>query len=119
MRIIYHHRTLGDGAEGIHIREMVSALRNLGHVVRVVSLIGERVETWQTGSSAKQQVWSWISRVLPDIVYECAEVRYNFVGQRSVRRTIREFHWNSTTNKLMHEIGGSCDRKLARTMGKA
>ncbi|MCH8292490.1 glycosyltransferase WbuB, partial [Candidatus Poribacteria bacterium] len=42
MKILYHHRTLGDGAEGIHIREMVEAWRGLGHEVRVVSLIGEQ-----------------------------------------------------------------------------
>ncbi|MGQ0734887.1 MAG: glycosyltransferase family 4 protein [Acidobacteriota bacterium] len=35
MRILYHHRTLADGAEGIHIAEMVEALRSLGHDVRV------------------------------------------------------------------------------------
>jgi len=38
MRILYHHRTLGDGAEGIHIAEMVNAFRKLGHEVQVVSL---------------------------------------------------------------------------------
>ena len=27
MRILYHHRTLADGAEGIHIHEMIEASR--------------------------------------------------------------------------------------------
>ena len=40
MRILYHHRTLADGAEGIHIAEMVSAFRSLGHEVHVRSLAG-------------------------------------------------------------------------------
>lgn len=41
MRILYHHRTLADGAEGIRIREMVHAFRELGHETRVVALVGE------------------------------------------------------------------------------
>ena len=40
MKILYHHRTMADGAEGIHIREMVLALRCLGHEVLVVALAG-------------------------------------------------------------------------------
>ena len=42
LKIIYHHRTLGDGAEGIHIAEMIAALRQCGHEIRVVSPIGEK-----------------------------------------------------------------------------
>ena len=45
MRILYHLRTLGDGAEGIHIREMVSAFRGLGHDVRVTGVAPVDVNT--------------------------------------------------------------------------
>jgi glycosyltransferase involved in cell wall biosynthesis len=38
VKILYHHRTLADGAEGIHIHEMVSAFRSLGHQVELISL---------------------------------------------------------------------------------
>jgi glycosyltransferase involved in cell wall biosynthesis len=90
MRILYHHRTLADGAEGIHIREMIKAFRKLGHEVRVVALVGE-------GSSAKRgpakaaSRWSRISGWLPRGVYELAELSYNVVGGRAVSRAIREF----------------------------
>jgi len=33
MRIIYHQRTMGDGAEGVHVREMVQAFKAMGHSV--------------------------------------------------------------------------------------
>lgn len=36
LKIIYHHRTRGDGAEGIHIGEMIKALEVLGHHVELV-----------------------------------------------------------------------------------
>jgi len=35
LRILYHHRTRGDGAEGIHIAEMISAFEAQGHQVRL------------------------------------------------------------------------------------
>ena len=35
MKILYHHRTLADGAEGIHILEMIEAFRANGHDVVV------------------------------------------------------------------------------------
>jgi glycosyltransferase involved in cell wall biosynthesis len=41
VRILYHHRTLADGAEGIHIAAMVAAFRRLGHEVQVTGLAGE------------------------------------------------------------------------------
>jgi hypothetical protein len=41
MKILYHHRTSGDGAEGIHISEMVKAFRGLGHDAMVAGPVGE------------------------------------------------------------------------------
>lgn len=38
MRILYHHRTRGEDAQGIHIRALCDAFRSLGHVVDVVAL---------------------------------------------------------------------------------
>lgn len=44
MRIIYHHRTRGDGAEGIHIQEMYHAFELLGHEMRMVCPAASRRE---------------------------------------------------------------------------
>jgi len=88
MRILYHHRTLGDGAEGVHIRETVEALRALGHSVRVVSLIGEHTNT----ATPQTKRWKMLSRVMPSWAYEFAELGYNVVGTHMLLRTIDEFH---------------------------
>ncbi len=80
MKILYHHRTLGDGAEGIHIAEMVKAWRALGHEVRVVSLIGESTNT----ASVAQRRWSWIAKLMPGCLYELGEMAYNIRGYRSM-----------------------------------
>jgi len=86
MRILYHHRTMGDGAEGIHIYEIVSALRRLGHEVRVVALAGE-----PTDATARQSRLAGVRRLIPDSAYELAEIAYNAVGYRRLMRAASEF----------------------------
>lgn len=72
MKILYHHRTLGDGAEGIHIREMVSAFRQLGHEVVVMGPTGEA-----TGRhSEKGAKLHRVKAVIPRIVFELCELGY-------------------------------------------
>ena len=87
MRILYHHRTLGDGAEGIHIREMISAFQELGHEVRVVALAGESNPSWEDKTSR----WALVKRVIPEWSLELAEMSYNLVGVRNVSRAIKQF----------------------------
>ncbi len=87
MKILYHHRTLGDGAEGIHIAEMVRAFRNIGHEVRVVAPIGE--ETGVTND--KVSLLSRIKNALPRVTYEFLEIGYNAVGYKMIRRTVQEW----------------------------
>lgn len=73
-RILYHHRTLGDGAEGIHIREMVAAFRELGHEVNVIGPVGESIP--EKGDAGK-----WLSRIksmMPKVMFELCEIGYSF-----------------------------------------
>lgn len=44
MNILFHHRTRGKGAEGVHIRGVVKGLRQLGHNVAILSLPGAEPE---------------------------------------------------------------------------
>ncbi|HTV03296.1 MAG TPA: glycosyltransferase family 4 protein [Luteitalea sp.] len=87
MKILYHHRTLGDGAEGIHVAEMVRAFRTLGHEVRLLSLIGETTNV----ATPKQQRWTAVRRMLPGAAYELAEIGYNVAGYLAVSKAIAEF----------------------------
>ena len=73
MKIVYHHRTLGDGAEGIHIREMVKAFRELGHEVNVIGPTGEvRPEL-----SRRSKTLERIKRLIPHPVFELFELAYS------------------------------------------
>ena len=84
MRILYHHRTLGDGAEGIHIAEMVGAFRSLGHEVEVVAPIGDKTNT----ANAKVSAFSRIKWFVPKILYEFLEIGYNVYGYYLLRKEI-------------------------------
>ncbi len=66
---------------------MVRAFRNLGHEVRVVSLIGERTNS----ATTRQRSWSRVARLLPGRAYELAEMAYNVPGALALARAVREF----------------------------
>ena len=50
LRILYHHRTQGRGAEGVHIASIVGALSAMGHQVTVLGPPG--VDALATAGSA-------------------------------------------------------------------
>ena len=71
MRILYHHRTLGDGAEGIHIRAMIEAFETLGHDVTVSSFApAEHLER-------QARLWATVKTRLPQFLFELAAVFLN------------------------------------------
>jgi glycosyltransferase involved in cell wall biosynthesis len=85
MRIIYHHRTQLDDAQGIHVRAIVRAFRDLGHDVDVVSLIGSCFGT----APRRRQPWRIDTARLPRTVYETLGLVYNLYGYRRLARAIR------------------------------
>ena len=97
MRILYHHRTQGRGAEGNHIVSIVTALRALGHQVDVLSPPG--VDPFDPASTipvdkAKTQtrgwgsLWKLMSRKLPNWLFEFAELFYNVPAYFRLRRAL-------------------------------
>ena len=87
MRILYHHRTLGDGAEGIHVREMVKAFRDLGHEVKVIGPAGEVTPE----QSRKSRILGAVKQRLPHVVYELLEMAYSGYAFWRTSREIRAF----------------------------
>lgn len=92
LRILYHHRTQGRGAEAVHISSIVHALRDMGHHVDVLSPPG--IDPMDPAASAPvdkskhvrttglQSVWKWVSRNLPNFLFELAEIAYNVPASR-------------------------------------
>ena len=44
MKLLYHHRTASRDGQEVHVRELIAALRGLGHEVAVVAPGGEADE---------------------------------------------------------------------------
>jgi glycosyltransferase involved in cell wall biosynthesis len=84
MKILYHHRTLADGAEGIHILEMIEAFRAHGHEVFVHALAhGEG------RGSGHQGVWKRLKRSIPRGVFEIAAAVSSVMDYVSFGRALR------------------------------
>jgi len=97
MRILYHHRTQGRGAEGNHIVSIVGALRALGHYVDVMSPPGVDpfdpaatipVDKAKTQTRGWSSVWKLMSRKLPNWLFEIAELVYNVPAYFRLRKLL-------------------------------
>lgn len=75
MRILYHHRTRGGDAQGIHIHEIIRAFRELGHEVEVAALAGERGDRARAGKELRLPAW----------FYDLMSLSYNLYGYRMLR----------------------------------
>ena len=93
MRILYHHRTRGQGAEGVHIREIVKALEKQGHEVLVISPPGVNPLAVANHVMPKKisKLWDWISEHFPQIGFEILEICYNLVGYFKISRALKNF----------------------------
>ncbi len=85
MNILYHFRTQGRGAEGVHIAGIAGALEELGHQVDFSSPTG--ADPRRTcgadpfaGTGRRSRFWAWLARHCPDTVFEVLELSYNAVS---------------------------------------
>jgi glycosyltransferase involved in cell wall biosynthesis len=103
LRILYHHRTQGRGAEGLHIASIVHALREQGHEVTVLSPPG--VDPFDPASSVPvdkasvrtrglQSIWKAVSRHLPNALFELLEIAYNVPAWLRLGRELRGKHYD-------------------------
>lgn len=100
MKVLYHHRTQGRRVEGVHIRGVANALRELGCDVRLLSFPGADPEI-EPGIESRQaapsetvnspaaveeggRLASLVSR-LPGVLFEFAEIGYNLVTWWRIR----------------------------------
>lgn len=87
MKILYHHRTASKDGQAVHIDELIGALRELGHEVRVVA------PQVSAGSGMGAKV-GWVHALkarLPKAAYELLELAYSLVAYRRLLIAAREF----------------------------
>ncbi len=86
-RILYHHRTQGRGGEGVHIREVVMALQELGCEVQMQEAPGvdalhpdEKQDQAKPVSGVRpivMRLFKYLSLRAPQFLFEVAELSYN------------------------------------------
>lgn len=102
MNILFHHRTRGRGAEGVHIRGVVKGLRELGHKVAILSLPGadpeeEELAVKQQGpvvekKEQKKGLFSKLTELtkyVPEFVFELFELAFNLIAWWRLRKTVK------------------------------
>lgn len=101
MNILFHHRTRGRGAEGVHIRGVVKGLRQLDNHVDILSLPGAEPETEEakrTDEKVKQvptkkssfSILSDLTKHVPEFVFELFELAFNLIAVIRLRKTVKE-----------------------------
>ncbi|MBI0537866.1 glycosyltransferase family 1 protein [Roseomonas sp. KE2513] len=87
MRILYSHRIGSRDGQGVHLEEMVAAMRAEGHEVRLVgpSFYG------QGGWGGESRAVGLARRLLPGWAAEGAELAYNLPAYRALARAAAEF----------------------------
>jgi glycosyltransferase involved in cell wall biosynthesis len=99
LNILYHHRTRGRHVEGVHIRGIVHALRDLGHEVSVMSFPGADPEREQPEAAGGERgrLAGFVTK-LPGVVFEVFELLYNIVTLIRMTRA-----WRTHPPKLIYE----------------
>jgi glycosyltransferase involved in cell wall biosynthesis len=76
VKILYHHRTRATDAQKVHILEMISAFRCLGHEVTVASLVETENRAAEPEREAKESAFKKLLRALP-FSSELVQLGYN------------------------------------------
>ena len=105
MNILFHHRTRGRGAEGVHIRGVVKGLRQLGNNVDILSLPGAEPEAEEENTTTEQvkqevtkkssfSIISDLTKHVPEFVFEVFELAFNLIALIRLRRAVKEKNIN-------------------------
>ena len=87
-RILYHHRIRADDGQAVHVRELISALRQAGHAVHECALV-QKTGTAVAHAPARPGFWQHLR--LPRTAVEVLEVLYNRRGRAMLRQAARTF----------------------------
>jgi glycosyltransferase involved in cell wall biosynthesis len=92
MKVVYHHRTQGAGAEGVHISSMIKGFEELGYSVSVVGPPGVTLNPNRTMSGSSSFVGRFfgvVARKTPQIIFEFVEIAYNLISFPRLLKFVR------------------------------
>jgi len=115
MRILYHHRTSGRGAQGVHITGIRGALRALGHKVETVA--PEEAQNSQKQSFTNKERFSVkCKKRLPVAIINVMELLYNVILACKLLRKIKAFKPSFVYERYaLLTFAGVIAAKLSRT----
>jgi len=89
MRILYHFRVRGTGAEGVHIAGMAEGFRALGHAVSFLSPTGADPTAPEGCAPTAQARWlHGLADHVPQCAFECMELAYNLSARQRFRKSL-------------------------------
>lgn len=91
LRILYHHRIAASDGMRVHVAGLVQALRNQGHLVKLVGPGGDEVERPAGDAGRLERFADGLRRRLPRWAFECLELLYNAPAYMRLSAAAREF----------------------------
>jgi glycosyltransferase involved in cell wall biosynthesis len=101
MRILYHHRTLADGAEGVHIHEITQAFKSMGHEVRMASRAPGSSPGWGLGQAVKTFAPQALFELAAAALSLADYVRFRIVLRRNPPDVIYKRHANNDAGVIL------------------
>jgi len=112
MKILYHHRTRAEDAQGIHVQEMVNAFRELGHEVEIAAIASEGKNQ---ASKSSESLTSRFAAKVPPLIYEFLEILYNLYGFCLLTKKILKFRPHVIYERYaLYTVAGILVSKLFR-----
>ena len=89
MRIVMHHRTQGQGVEGVHLLGMAHGFEKAGCAVAITSppgaTIGQAGDA-PTGGRGLRRFWYLLAERAPELLFELSEIAYNVPAYFRLRK---------------------------------
>jgi glycosyltransferase involved in cell wall biosynthesis len=110
-RILYHHRIRADDGQAVHVRELIGALRELGHEVRECALVPKagRVRDEGRAGGFWRRLW------LPRVATELLEIGYSRRGEQMLVEAAAEFRPDVVYER--HALHCDAGLRAARRIG--
>jgi glycosyltransferase involved in cell wall biosynthesis len=91
VRLVLHHRTQGQGVEGVHLLGMAGGFQRAGLEVEIVSPPGVRVGTTSEAGAPTglKRLWRVLADHVPELLFELMEIAYNVPAYFRLRHALR------------------------------
>lgn len=91
-RILYHHRIRAEDGQAVHVRELITALRDAGHEVRECALVPKATAGARGNGDPREasRPGFWQRLALPRPAVEVLEIGYNRRGRAMLRAAAAE-----------------------------